>query len=99
MSAPDTKSCEVCTEAFTRDPARENQQRWSARRYCSRTCMGVARRKVDKLPPVRRKRSGTVLPIERPRAPRIENGVWRPNAPGWPARPHIPARVRSDVSA
>lgn len=54
---------------------------------CGRACMGTARRK-----PTSKPRKQTVAPP--PAAPRIENGVWRPNAPGWPAQPHIPAHLR-----
>ncbi|MHA6626913.1 hypothetical protein ACU61A_15870 [Pseudonocardia sichuanensis] len=91
MSAPqvvpaeDTKSCETCGETFTRNVGVESRGRFDARKYCSRTCMGTARRRPGTKP----RKAASIAPVP---VPRVENGVWRPNAPGWPARPHIPGR-------
>lgn len=89
MTRPaDSKPCEVCGELFTRNPSSEGPGRWSARKYCGRDCMGIGRRK----PGAKQRKAPAIATAPRPR---VENGVWRPNAPGWPAQPRIPARRAS----
>jgi hypothetical protein len=89
-----TKTCAYvgCGATFTRDPSREGPGRWAARRFCNRTCMGAARRKN----PAKPQRKPRPAPVPAPRT--SSRGAWRPNAPGWPAEPHIPAHLRRTPS-
>lgn len=62
------------------------------RQFCSQAHSSAARRKP--VAPARRPNPG-LNSAPPPFVPRIENGVWRPNADGWPAQPHIPQRSTS----
>lgn len=79
-----------CEDALVRSPG-ESHPHFAARKYCSHEHSAAARRKPTT--PAKRPNPG-LNNSPPPFVPRIENGVWRPNAAGWPAQPRIPARNR-----
>jgi hypothetical protein len=81
-----------CDDALVRYSG-ESQRRFAARRYCTHEHSAAARRKPTT--PAKPKQPNLGLNASPPPfVPRIENGVWRPNAAGWPAQPRIPVRNR-----
>jgi hypothetical protein len=88
MDERDTKMCELpgCEEFFTR-PSWVGRPEFAKRKYHNRTC---AERSKQGRP-----RTGTSVIV--PAAfyqPRYNaEGVWRPNAPGWPDVPRVPVRA------
>lgn len=87
FDTPDEKACELpgCEEIFTRPPL-VGRPAFAKRKYHSRECAEQAKQG--------RPRGGSVLPIRAPHQPRYNaEGAWRPNAPGWPDVPRVPARV------
>lgn len=87
-----TRLCEHrdCTNEMVKR-ADETRPEFRARRFCSRSCSGAARGAQNSPTALARMKPG-LLAAPPPYVPRIENGVWRPNADGWPAAPHIPQR-------
>jgi hypothetical protein len=77
-----------CDNPLIRRP-NESHPHFARRKYCGQACMGAARRVH---PPKPSRANPGLNSAPPPFQPRIENGVWRPNAPGWPAAPRIPQR-------
>jgi hypothetical protein len=77
----DEKPCELCHKTITRNRRHETKIRFQLRRYCGNECRSRALR-MPKGTATRRVASAPPEPVLR-----VEAGVWRPNAPGWPASP------------
>lgn len=93
------KTCGVCTTPLVRKP-HETAARFVARKHCDRACMGIARRANPQAPTkatvrraARRANSKTAAPTAPTTSAPTNRTTWRPNAPGWPAQPQMPARL------
>lgn len=91
MSAPTqvARLCAItdCVNPIVRRPGGESHVDYEARKYCSRACAALARRKTPEAPQRPQSQKPGLNSAPPPTPLRYEAGVWRPNAPGWPARP------------
>lgn len=77
MTAPgETRTCERCSVEYTRNRDRETRTRFATRKFCTTACRIANIRRV-----------GVPKPVTLTAQARIVNGVWRPNAPGFPDIP------------